>query len=410
MAPRSLGLTAYRALVRRGGAEPAASYSARPGGELVWFHAAEPGNVLAVLDLAKRLMTMRDRLSVLITLPESASFSDPPPCTTDNIFITRVPGEHPDNIEAFLSHWQPDFCVWTWGGLRPNLVLATTARSCPMIMIDADTAGFDGRRDRWLPELTRQLLSGFELALARSDAGLRRLVQLGLPRDRGEATSALMAGGEVLNCADSDLTDMSACLGGRPVWYANQILPEEIPVVLSAHRQALRLSHRLLLILHTHDYATAALAYERSRARGFTAIRWGEDPYPDETTQVMVADDPGDRGLFFRVAPVSFLGSSLVAGHGGSDPFEAAALGSAVLYGPKVRHYLPSYGRLATAGAARIVNDAGALGNAVSRLIAPDQAATMAHAGWDVISEGAALADRVIDTVQDRLDDIAGAS
>lgn len=410
MAPRSLGLTAYRALVRRGGAEPAASYPTRPSGELVWLHAAEPGNALAVLDLAKRLMTMRDRMSVVITLPERAAPSDPPPCTADNIFITRVPGEHPDNVDAFLSHWQPNFCIWTWGGLRPNLVLDTAERGCPMVMIDADTAGFDGRRDRWLPDLTRRLLGSFELALARSDAALRRLVQLGLPRERGEVTSPLLAGGQALNCADSDLVDMSAALGGRPVWYANQILPEEISVVLGAHRQALRLSHRLLLILHTHDYATAEEALERAKARGFNAIRWGEDPYPDETTQVMVADDPGDRGLFFRVAPVSFLGSSLVAGHGGCDPFEAAALGSAVLYGPKVRHYLPSYGRLANAGAARIVNDAGALGNAVSRLIAPDQAAAMAHAGWDVISEGAALADRVIDHVQDRLDDLAGAA
>lgn len=410
MAARSLGLAAYRALVRRAGAEPAQDAPARPNGELVWLHAAEAGNVLAALDLAKRLMTMRDRLSVLVTLPESASPADPPPGATERLFILPVPGEHPDNVAGFLDHWRPDICIWTWGALRPNLVIETAARGCPMVLIDADTAGFDGRRDRWLPDLTRRLLCCFETALARSEPALRRLVQLGLPRERGEATSPLLAGGQALNCADSDLDDMSACLGGRPVWYANQILPEEIPVVLAAHRQALRLSHRLLLILHAHDYATAEIALERARARGFTTIRWGEDPYPDETTQVMVADDPGDRGLFFRLAPVSFLGSSLVAGHGGCDPFEAAALGSAVLYGPKVRHYLPSYGRLATAGAARIVNDAGALGNAVSRLIAPDQAATMAHAGWDVISEGAALADRVIDLVQDRLDDLAGAA
>ncbi|MFC6641884.1 hypothetical protein [Sulfitobacter profundi] len=43
-------------------------------------------------------------------------------------------------------------------------------------------------------------------------------------------------------------------------------------------------------------------------------------------------------------------------------------------------------------------------------MIAPDQAATMAHAGWDVISEGAELADRVIELIQDSLDDHAGAS
>jgi len=410
MAARSLGLTAYRALVRRGGAESAPAYAPRPQGELVWMHAAEAGNVLAVLDLAKRLMAMRDRVTVLVTLPEGAAAHDIPTTEARDLFVIQAPSEHPENVERFLDHWRPSFCLWTWGALRPNLVLETSARGCPMMMIDADSAGFDGRRDRWLPDVTRQLLATFELALTRSPVALRRLVQLGLPRTKGEATSPLLAGGQALRCADSDLADMSACLVGRPVWYATQILPEEIPVILTAHRQALRLSHRLLLILHTHDYATADIAYERARARGFTTMRWGDDPYPDETTQVMVADDPGDRGLFFRVAPVSFLGSSLVSGHGGCDPFEASALGSAVLYGPKVRNYLPSYGRLATAGAARIVNDAGALGNAVSRLIAPDQAATMAHAGWDVISEGAELADRVIELMQDRLDEQMGAT
>ena len=92
------------------------------------------------------------------------------------------------------------------------------------------------------------------------------------------------------------------------------------------------------------------------------------------------------------------------ASAGGCDPLDAAALGSAVLYGPKVRHYMASYSRLAAAGAARIVNDSDALGAAVSTLIAPEHAAAMAHAGWDVISQGAALTDRVLDLVQDALD------
>jgi 3-deoxy-D-manno-octulosonic-acid transferase len=104
------------------------------------------------------------------------------------------------------------------------------------------------------------------------------------------------------------------------------------------------------------------------------------------------------------MAPVSFLGGSLVAGHNCVDPLEAAALGSAILYGPRVGKHLQSYSRLAAAGAARIINDSAALGMAVSRLVAPDQAAIMAHAGWDVISEGAALTDRISDLVQDTLD------
>ena len=85
-------------------------------------------------------------------------------------------------------------------------------------------------------------------------------------------------------------------------------------------------------------------------------------------------------------------------------------MGAAILYGPKVRHFLPSYTRLAAAGAARIVNDAEGLGTAVSRLIAPDHAATMAHAGWDVISRGAVLVDQISEMVQDALDQSMGAT
>ncbi len=137
---------------------------------------------------------------------------------------------------------------------------------------------------------------------------------------------------------------------------------------------------------------------------GFRTRSWDVNEEPDDTTQILIADDPEDLGLFYRLAPVSFLGSSLASGQGGRNPFEAAALGSAVLYGPNVRQYLPFYTRLANAGAARIVNDAQSLATAVTRLVAPDQAAAMAHAGWDVISQGAEQTDRIIAMVQDTLD------
>ena len=55
-------------------------------------------------------------------------------------------------------------------------------------------------------------------------------------------------------------------------------------------------------------------------------------------------------------------------------------------------------------GAARIISDDLSLGNAVSRLIAPDQAASMAMAAWDVITVGAAATDRVIELVNTALD------
>jgi 3-deoxy-D-manno-octulosonic-acid transferase len=109
-------------------------------------------------------------------------------------------------------------------------------------------------------------------------------------------------------------------------------------------------------------------------------------------------------GLWYRLSPVTFMGSSLTAGHGGRDPYEPAALGSAILYGPNVSRYIQSYSRFARAGAARIVRDASTLSAAVLRLNAPDQAAIMAQAAWEVATEGAEVTDKVLERLDEILD------
>jgi 3-deoxy-D-manno-octulosonic-acid transferase len=403
---RSFGLAAYRALSRRSSSSVFEPGGTRPKGDLVWIHVAEPQKLATILDLAARLCAARDNTNVVITLVEKADIESAKDTRSlpSFVFFERAPSEHPDAVAAFLKAWSPDVCVWTWGGLRPNLIHQTMGAGCPTLLIDADAEGFDGRRDRWLPEVSRRLMVDFIAILVRSQQGLQRLISLGVPSEKLLLTPALQAGGQALTCSDSDLRELSRMLGGRPVWLATGVQEEEVMTVLSAHRQALRLSHRLLLILHPAQPDLVERIREKALSEGFRLCTWHDGGTPDDNTQIVLSDDARDLGLFFRVAPVSFLGSSLTSGYGGQNPFEAAALGSAVLYGPNVRRYLPFYTRLANAGAARIVNDAQTLGTAVTRLISPDQAAAMAHAGWDVISEGADVVDRVLAIAQATLD------
>ena len=381
----------------------------RPKGEMLWIHCAEADAFLAVQDLAQRQINSRPGLNILISmavLPHDIKGTDS--SFDDGIRVVQICDDHPDSVTGFLDHWRPDCCVWTWGGLRPNLILAAAERNCVLYLVNADSAGFDGRRDRWLPDVARNLLALFTAVMVRTPAAARRLMQLGLQEDSIEITTALQAGGQALPCSETDLADLAATCVGRAIWFANGVHSEELQTVLAAHRQALRLSHRLLLVLRPAGNLGAEEAFEEARTQEFRVLSWDDGNYPDETTQVLISDDIRDAGLFYRVAPVSFLGGSLIAGRHGVDPLEAAALGSAVLYGPRVGRHLKSYSRLATAGAARIINDSAALSMAVSRLVAPDQAALMAHAGWDVVTEGAALTDRITDLVQDTLDTLEG--
>ncbi|WP_298841361.1 glycosyltransferase N-terminal domain-containing protein [uncultured Roseobacter sp.] len=403
---RSLGLAAWRALSRHTAERAFAPSASRLRDELVWIHAAEPGNYLAVQDIALRIRNARHGVQVLLTLPDDETLRDVRTSWTppDGVTLERLPSEHPDAIDSFLTHYQPDFGIWVWGRLRPALIDSVLQSGRSMILIDAGNDGFDTRHDRWLPDVTRRILSGFDAILVRSAGAAERIEALGVDRRLIQRAPPLQAGGQALACDDGDIADLSALLGGRPVWLAARLQAEEAGPVLAAHRAASRMSHRLLLIMNPRQATDTSSVADKVRAEGMRLCDWSAGEEPDDNTQVLLSDDPQDLGLFYRVAPVSFLGSSLVPGYGGCNPFEAAALGSAVLYGPNVRRYLPFYSRLASAGAARIVNDADSLSAAVQQLISPDQAAAMAHAGWDVISKGAALTDRVIGLVETALD------
>src|SRR5205085_1327395 len=77
---------------------------------------------------------------------------------------------------------------------------------------------------------------------------------------------------------------------------------------------------------------------------------------PDRRTEIYIADTIGELGLFYRLAPIVFMGGSLVP-HGGQNPIEAAKLGAAILHGPHVKNFAEIYAALDHAqGAAEIAD------------------------------------------------------
>jgi 3-deoxy-D-manno-octulosonic-acid transferase len=120
--------------------------------------------------------------------------------------------------------------------------------------------------------------------------------------------------------------------------------------------------------------------------------------------QIYVADTMGEMGLWYRLCPVSFVGGSLVE-IGGHNPFEPAALGSAILHGPHLVNFADIYARLAEADAAREVTPA-TLADAVSETLEPDAAARLAHAAWGVCSEGADVTEQAMDLLLAMLDGV----
>ena len=97
----------------------------------------------------------------------------------------------------------------------------------------------------------------------------------------------------------------------------------------------------------------------------------GQLPTPD--TDVWLVDTMGEMGLWYRLAPVTFVGGSFGTA-GGHTPFEPILLDSAVLHGPNVANFAPSYRALAASKAVITVNSASDLASAVERLLTDEAA------------------------------------
>lgn len=398
---RSLSYAAYKALARRAPHDAPDLSTPRPGGALIWGHATSGAEAAALIQMMARLTMLRGDVHLLLTLHEGVGRPDH---LKPNTIVVPAPAEHESSIAAFLEHWAPDLCLWTGGHLRPLLIEAAGNAGIPMVLIDADETAFDAPSLRWLPDVGRRSMARFCMVLAASANAGQKVLKMGVPPDKVTVTGPLREGTPALPCNEDEREELAQSLTGRPVWLAAMVQPQEVDIILEAHRVSTRGAHRQLLILVPDNEADGYAMAADLTARGLRVAQWSNGDWPVEATQVLLADTRGEMGLWYRIAPITFMASSLVGGYGGRDPFEPAALGSAILYGPNVGRYLAEYSRLAGAGAARIVKDAQTLAGAITRLSAPDQAANMAHAAWEVASAGAEVTDQVLDMVQEQLD------
>ncbi len=286
-----------------------------------------------------------------------------------------VPLDTPVFVERFLVHWRPDLALFTESEIWPNLIVQAADAGVPLVLVNARMSARSFQRWAKLRSLSRPVFSRFDLVLAQDGRIGNRLTSLGARR--AIVTGNLKYDAPPPPVPPHALADLRARIGRRPVFLAASTHPGEDEIVAEVHR-ALRQSFPSLLTVIVPRHPERGDAIMRMLAeQGLRAERRSAGESLSDATDVYLGDTIGELGLFYALAPLSFVGGSLIP-HGGQNPLEAIKLGSAVLAGPHVFNFAETYHALAASAAYRPVTSGEDLASAAAALFAdPEQADAM---------------------------------
>jgi 3-deoxy-D-manno-octulosonic-acid transferase len=337
----------------------------RPHGPLVWIHGASVGEVLAAAGLIERLRTQNFR--ILLTSGTVTSAAIVAKRFPSDIIHQYVPYDSPRYVARFLDHWRPSLALFIESDLWPNIILASAARRLPMVLINGRMSHRSFPRWRRLNATISALLGRFDICLAQSQADAERFAALG---SRNVITTGNLKLDVPAPPADAaKLERLMSVTRGRPIIVSASTHPGEEDMLVDAHRALAGLFPSLLsVVVPRHPDRGAAIA----RTIGATGLRVGlrsHEELPTASTDIYVADTMGELGLFYRLAPIVFMGGSLVP-HGGQNPIEAVKLGASIVHGPHVFNFSDVYEALDKAGGARVADSPEALIKQLGRLLA----------------------------------------
>jgi 3-deoxy-D-manno-octulosonic-acid transferase len=367
----------------------------RPAGPLLWVHAASVGETMSILPV---LEALRHRTKVLLTtgtvtsqalldqrIPEQGLFSD--------VLHRFAPLDVPSWVGRFLSHWRPDAACFVESELWPNQLAACQAMGIPLMLVNARMSDRSFARWRYVPNLARRVLGGVALVHARGDQDAERLNVLGARHV--ESLGDLKFAAPPLPVDAAELDGLTRALAGRPVWLAASTHSGEEAAVAAAHRTlASKYPGLLTIIAPRHPDRGPALAEELGAPRRAA----GQQPPIGEG--IWIVDTIGELGLWYRLAPIAFVGRSLFAPGGGQNPLEPARLGCAIAVGPYTGNFSEHVALLRDAGGLIEVADVHALVRFVAEMLGnPDRSVLLAGRAAATARRHADLPDRTAEAL-----------
>lgn len=338
----------------------------RPEGKLIWFHGASVGESLSMLPLINKLLENYPDAHIMVTTGTVTSAEVMGKRLPERAFHQYIPIDNPKFVTRFIKHWHPDLVLWFESDLWPALLSGIKRKNIPLILVNGRISNKSFKRWQQFDFISKELLGCFTYCLGQSEEDAYRLRVLGA-KDSMCLGNLKYAGINPPVDADKK-AEILEQIEGRPLWTVSSThSDEELKIGKFLKRVIEKVPGLMTIIAPRHPNRGPEIQAQLNELGLKTALR-SKGEKISKTTDVYIADTIGEVGIWYDMAPIVFIGGSLIP-HGGQNFMEPSRFRDAVLVGPHMHNFTDAMNRAKKADAVIQVNDVVELEEALLQLL-----------------------------------------
>jgi 3-deoxy-D-manno-octulosonic-acid transferase len=308
----------------------------RPKGKLIWLHAASVGETLSILKLVKILQEKHPHVHLLLTSGTLTSATIVKHKFPKGVIHQYAPLDFELSVKRFLNYWLPDLAIWVESELWPNTLWELHRRHIPVISLNVRFSPRSLRRWLVMKVYFIKLLSYFTEILVQSKNLEDKLRALGLKQVYYPGNLKFTA--DPLEHDVSEYNNLKKQFDSKLVWLAASTHPGEEEIVFKVHKKLKRIFPQLLTILVPRHPDRGEEIFNLAQVERLKVQHFASQVELKPDTDILLIDQIGVLGLFYRLCDIVFVGGSLVSA-GGHNIIEPAQSGCAILHGPEMHNF-----------------------------------------------------------------------
>lgn len=309
---------------------------ARPMGKLIWMHGASVGECLSMLSLIKCLLDKDPELHIMVTSGTVTSAEIMKKRLPERAFHHYLPIDAPGFTTRLIHHFKPQAVFWFESEFWPTTLAAIKKSQTPLILLNGRISDRSFARWQKHPQVIQAMLSCFTYTLGQSEEDARRLKVLGSPNTDCVGNIKCAATASPFNA--QELKDLLDKIGQRPAWVmASTHGPEEEMMLKTIESLKQQFPNLLTICAPRHPNRAEELK-KMFEAHGLKVAQRSQKEELTVQTDIYLSDTLGEMGLIYQLAPVVFVGGSLIP-FGGQNMLEPMYWSRVVCVGEHTQNF-----------------------------------------------------------------------